>query len=117
MSSQLLRCYALKSGLGGEAAVAFLRDLDYMSFTSLSGRQSGDSAKSFLREECIYKEKSERDRKIEEWLPNGGTQLSTMLLPWLELVFLVFPMLCQSLDGIFKTQNASKLQLISYKIK
>ena len=32
---------------------------------------------------------------------NGGIQLSTMSLPWLELVSSVSLMLCQSLDGMF----------------
>jgi len=36
-------------------------------------------------------------------MQNGGTQLSTMSLPWLELVSSVSPMPCQSLDGMFSS--------------
>lgn len=37
-------------------------------------------------------------------MQNGGTQLSTMLLPWLELVSSAFHMQCQILDGMFHPQ-------------
>ena len=48
-------------------------------------------------------------------MENGGIQLSTMSLPWLELVFWVFLMPCLSLDGMFQTLIALHLQLFSLK--
>jgi hypothetical protein len=38
-------------------------------------------------------------------MQNGGTEVFTMSLPWLELVFLVFLMPCHNLDGIFSIQT------------
>jgi len=49
-------------------------------------------------------EQKEENQRTMKGMQNGGTLLSTMSLPWLELVFLVSPFPWQLLDGIFQTQ-------------
>ena len=50
-------------------------------------------------------------------MQNGGTQLSTMSLPWLELVFLVSPMHCQNLDGNLASFKLNLRCIFTYLFK